>query len=312
MANLITGLFDTEAAAENAVSQLKAMGYGSNEITIVMRDRGAAATLATDTGSRTLEGVGEGAVIGGVIGAVLGGLLAIGSVVIPGVGLIAAGPLAAMWAGAGMGGLAGSVIGWLVGAGIPEDVAPYYERGLAAGGVVVAVACHPGDEARVQNVLQGGAVAYAGARGTNIPSWVSPTYAARYSDITPPPKLASPGMEPTLAPPATMPGMDTRNDDRMTNPRTYDTDSTTGYTTPTVSNEPARSANSVAAEQRAAERTADEHMREARRDAETTNPVTGAANAARNEWDRTRTAAENQADKVSTGTQNEVDRIGNP
>src|SRR5882724_5646527 len=127
MATLITGLFDTESAAEAAVSQLKQIGYGSNEITIVMKDRGAAADFAHDAGARTLEGVGAGAAIGGTIGAVLAGLLAVGSVTIPGVGLVAAGSLAAMLAGAGAGGVTGGLIGWLASAGIPNDVAPYYE-----------------------------------------------------------------------------------------------------------------------------------------------------------------------------------------
>jgi uncharacterized membrane protein len=177
MANLITGLFDSEAAAENAVAQLKQLGYTSNEITIMMKDRNAAAELASDTGTRTMADVGTGAAIGGTVGAVLAGLLAVGSVTIPGVGLIAAGPLAAMFAGAGAGGLAGSLVGWLTSAGIPDDVAPYYERGLHAGGVVVACAARPGDEARVQQVLQGGAVAYA---GHNTPSYINPEWRARY------------------------------------------------------------------------------------------------------------------------------------
>ncbi len=180
MANLITGLFDNEAAAENAVSQLHQLGYGQSEINIIMKDRGAAQNMAHDTGSRTMEGVGEGAAIGGTVGAVLAGLLAVGSVVIPGIGLLAAGPLAAALAGAGAGGLAGGLLGGLVHAGVPDDVAPYYERGLTTGGVVVAVAAHAGDESRVQQVLQGGAVAYGGA---NTPSYVSPEYRSRYSDI---------------------------------------------------------------------------------------------------------------------------------
>jgi len=180
MANLITGLFDTENAAESAVAQLKQLGYGQNEITIVMKDRGAADNLAHDSGARTMEGVGAGAAIGGTIGAVLAGLLAVGSVTIPGVGLLAAGPLAAMLAGAGAGGIAGSLVGWLTSLGVPEDVAPYYERGLNEGGVVVACAAHPGDEARVQQILQNGSVAYAGG---NTAAYVSPEYRARYSDI---------------------------------------------------------------------------------------------------------------------------------
>lgn len=180
MANLITGLFDSESVAESAVSQLKNMGYGQNEITIIMKDRGAAEHLAHDSGARAMEGVGTGAAIGGTIGAVLAGLLAVGTVAIPGVGLIAAGSLAAMLAGAGAGGLTGGLIGWLASAGIPDDVAPYYEHGLQNGAVVVAVAAHPGQETRVQQVLQGGAVAYG---GSNIPSYISPEYKARYSSV---------------------------------------------------------------------------------------------------------------------------------
>lgn len=177
MANLITGLFDSEAAAETAVAQLKQIGYGQNEITIVMKDRAAAEGFAHDTGSRTMEGVGAGAAIGGTIGAVLAGLLAVGSVTIPGVGLIAAGPLAAMLAGAGAGGIAGSLVGWLTSMGIPDDVAPYYEHGINTGGVVVAVAAHAGDETRVQQILQTGSIAYAGGTAG---SYVSPDYRARY------------------------------------------------------------------------------------------------------------------------------------
>jgi hypothetical protein len=194
MANLITGLFDTEAAAETAVSQLKNMGYGQNEITIIMKDRGAADSLAHETGSRTMEGVGTGAAIGGTIGAVLAALLAVGSVAIPGVGLIAAGSLAAALAGAGAGGVTGGLIGWLASAGIPDDVAPYYEHGLQTGGVVVAVAAHAGQEPRVQQVLQGGAVAYG---GYNTPSYVSPEFRTRYSTATTTPTVGNgvPGIQ---------------------------------------------------------------------------------------------------------------------
>jgi len=273
MANLITGLFDTESAAEQAVSQLKTAGYTQNEISIIMKDRATAKEFAVDTGSRTMESVGTGAAIGGTIGAVLAGLLAVGSVTIPGVGLIAAGSIAALLAGAGAGGIAGGLLGWLVGAGIPADVAPYYERGLGEGGVVVAVAAHPGDESRVRQILAGSAVAYG---GYNTPSYVAPNYASRYTDLNPPPK-------------------------------SYDTASNTAYSTATTANEAARTANSMGAEQRSSERTWAEHEREARRDA---NPGVGTAVA--NEADRIKTGLQNQTDKVSTGFENTTDRVKNP
>jgi len=278
MANLITGLFDTESAAENAVSQLKQIGYSDNEISIIMKDRDAAKAFAADTGSRTMEGIGTGAAIGGTIGAVLAGLLAVGTVTIPGVGLLAAGPLAAMLAGAGAGGLAGSLVGWLVGAGVPEDVAPYYERGLNEGGIVVAVACHSGDEARVRQVLQGGSVAYS---GYNTPSYVAPNYAARYNDI-PPIK------------------------------RTYDQDTATGYVIGNTPNEASRTINSMGAEERAADRTTAAHQRAAHREAHDDNILDDAVTAVENTADNTVTAVKNQADKVGTGVENTASRISNP
>lgn len=186
MANLITGLFDNQVAAENAVFQLKQIGYQQNEINIIMKDRVVAEEVAHETGSRTMSDVGTGGVIGGIIGGVLGLIWAAGTVAIPGAGLLAAGPLAAMWAGAGVGGLAGSIIGWLASLGVPEDIAPYYERCLNEGGIVVVVAAHPGDEGRVQQILHNTAVAYG---GHNVPGYVSPDYAARYRDLTPPSRV---------------------------------------------------------------------------------------------------------------------------
>lgn len=280
MTNLITGLFDTETAAENAVVQLKQLGYGENEISIIMKDRSAANTVAVHTGSRTMEGAGTGATIGGAIGAVLAGILAVGSVAVPGVGLIAAGSFAALLAGAGAGGIAGTLIGALAGAGVPQDVAPYYERGLTEGGIVVAVAAHPGDEQRVRQVLQGGAVAYAGYAGSNIPSYVSPGYASRYNDLTA--------------------------------PRSYDSTGASANSMGNTAPEAQRTANSLNAEQRSDMRTAAEHEREARRDTYRTNPVSSTVAAVENEVDRTKTALENQSDKVSTGAQNEADRLQRP
>ena len=55
------------------------------------------------------------------------------SLVIPGLGLIIAGPLAAGLAGAGAGGITGGLIGALVGSGIPEDRAKIYEDGKLNG-----------------------------------------------------------------------------------------------------------------------------------------------------------------------------------
>ena len=294
MANLVTGLFDTESAAENAVSQIKTLGYGQNEISIVMKNRGEAAEFAEHTGSRTMEGIGTGAAIGGTVGAVLGGILAVGSIAIPGGPLIAAGALASMLAGAGAGGIAGSVLGWLVGAGVPEDVAPFYERGLSQGGIVVAVAAHPGDESRVQQILQGGSVAYSG----QDQGFVANQFADRHTDLMPPARTydsSGYGMSANYGTTQQSVG--------------YDTAATSAYDTATNSTEARRTANSIGAEARSADRTADAHERAAHREANDANVFDRAATAVENTVDNTTTAVKNQSDKVATGTQNEADRL---
>jgi hypothetical protein len=277
MANLITGLFETEAAAEAAVAHLKEIGYTENEISVIMKDRRAGEEFAIATGATTMEGVGTGAAIGGTIGAVLGLLATIGSIAIPGVGLLVAGPLAGMLAGAGAFGLAGGLLGWLVGVGIPEDVAPYYERGLSAGGVVVVVATHPDDDARVHDILNSHAAAYS---APNMPSFIAPTYAAQHADLSIPMK------------------------------KTYDEPMTSAYQTAQQTNhEAVRTINATGAEQRSAERTAAEHEREARRDDTNSGILHRAETAVENEADRLKTAVQNQSDKAATGAENIEDRI---
>lgn len=302
MANLMTGLFETASAAEEAVSRLKEIGYTQNEITVIMKDRAAAEEFAIEVGSSTMEGVGTGAAIGGTIGAVMAGvLMAVGSVAIPGVGLLVAGPLAAMLAGAGAGGLAGGLLGWLVGAGIPEDVAPYYERALSTGGVVVVVAAHEGEEDRVRGILNYHTMAYD---LSNVPA---PT-ATDYPPPTPEPDST---LYPTFITPENT--LSTPEQDAIMNmnaKRNYDLPTTEAYHTAQQTNrEAARTLNSTGAEQRSAERTAAEHEREARRDESGSGFIRRTETAVENEADRMKTAVQNQSDKIATGAENIEDRI---
>ena len=66
---------------------------------------------------------------------------------LPGIGLVGAGPLAAAFAGAGAGGAAGGLIGALVGAGIPEHRAKVYDASLRAGGILIGVEAKTDEEA---------------------------------------------------------------------------------------------------------------------------------------------------------------------
>lgn len=141
---LLTGLFRDRESTEGAYTSLKNRGYTDDEINVIMSDKTRDTFTADgDTAldeNKALKGAGAGSAIGGTLGAVIGGIAAIGtSLVIPGLGLVVAGPIAAALAGAGAGGLTGGLVGALIGWGIPEDRAKLYEKGVTEGGTVLGV-----------------------------------------------------------------------------------------------------------------------------------------------------------------------------
>lgn len=142
---MVTGLFKDRESAEQAYGSLSSRGYTKDDVNLVMSDDTRKKYFSDDApdselGSKALEGAGTGGAIGGVTGAVLGAIAAIGtSVLIPGLGLIIAGPIAAGLAGAGAGSLTGGLIGALVGSGIPEDRAKVYDEGVRGGGILMGV-----------------------------------------------------------------------------------------------------------------------------------------------------------------------------
>jgi hypothetical protein len=147
--NVLTGMFSDRASAERAYNNMYERGYRDDDINIMMSDETKKRYFSehkhdnreeTNFGNKALEGAGAGSAIGGAVGAAAGIIAAIGtSVAIPGLGLVIAGPLAAGLAGAGAGGITGGIVGALVGAGIPEDKAKKYEKGIKDGHIVMGV-----------------------------------------------------------------------------------------------------------------------------------------------------------------------------
>ena len=128
---LVTGLFENRVAASSIVDDLIARGYDRDDISVLMSDSTKTKEFALEKKTHAAEGAGVGGAVGGVVGGTLAAIAAVGSsLVVPGLGLVIAGPIAAALAGAGAGGAAGSLIGALVGTGIPEHRAKVYEGGL--------------------------------------------------------------------------------------------------------------------------------------------------------------------------------------
>lgn len=143
---MMTGLFNDRDSAERAYSSIRSRGYTDDDVNVLMSDQTRDSWFSgdndneTELGSKALEGAGAGSAIGGTLGAIIGGIAAIGTnVVLPGLGLIVAGPLAAALAGAGAGGLTGGLVGALIGSGIPEERAKLYDEGIRSGGMVMGV-----------------------------------------------------------------------------------------------------------------------------------------------------------------------------
>lgn len=137
--NAVVGVFETKARADQAVADLKAAGFDDEKIGMVYR---GADGETVKTGAADDTYAEEGAVAGAVAGAAGGALVGAGIIagVIPVIGpVLALGTLGTVLAnaagGAALIGLTGALIGW----GIPEEDAEYYENEVKLGRYLVTV-----------------------------------------------------------------------------------------------------------------------------------------------------------------------------
>jgi hypothetical protein len=144
-------MFRDRDSAERAYGSLTSRGYGRDDVTLLMSDEARKRHFRddpdTELGSKAAEGAGVGAVVGGGLGAVLAALAAAGTIALPGIGLIAMGPIAAALAGGAAGAAGGGLLGGLIGAGIPEEHAKQYDRGIREGNIVMGVSPRSEDDA---------------------------------------------------------------------------------------------------------------------------------------------------------------------
>jgi len=142
MSKLITGVFTSRSRAEQAVDELMREGFASEDVSLLMSESTRGREFAVKTSTKAPEGAATGATIGGVLGAVAAGLAAVGTIAVPGLALVAAGPVVAALAGLGAGAAAGGLTGGLIGLGIPEHEAKFYAKEIEKGGILVGVYAH--------------------------------------------------------------------------------------------------------------------------------------------------------------------------
>jgi hypothetical protein len=161
MNKIVTALFHDRVTAETAYQSLITNGFAQQDISVLM----SAATKEKEFGvvekSKASEGAVVGAVAGGATVGTLAGVAAVATamipaiVVVPGVGLLVAGPLLAVLAGMGAGGVTGGIIGALVGAGIPEHEAKFLSKGLEKGGILIGVNVRKSEDKKLAETLLG-------------------------------------------------------------------------------------------------------------------------------------------------------------
>jgi len=133
------GVFETRAAADKAIADLRAAGYSDDQIGLVAKDS-SGKTVRTDGAGDTYAG--EGAAIGAAAGAAGGAAIGAGILagVIPVIGpVLAIGTLGTILLNAAGGAAIASLTGALIGWGIPEEDAKYYESEVQAGRYLVTV-----------------------------------------------------------------------------------------------------------------------------------------------------------------------------
>jgi len=133
----VVGVFHDEARAQEAIRALRQAGFAEDHISVVGRRRDEKTGEITE-GTHVAAGAATGAAAGAGVAALWS--LGVTFGMLPGIGpFLAAGPIAAALISAAGGAAAGGVLGALVGVGIPEEEAKFYESEVHAGRIVVTV-----------------------------------------------------------------------------------------------------------------------------------------------------------------------------
>jgi len=131
----VVGVFHDRSHAEDAVRDLRHAGFSESQISLVRKGREG--EVHTE-GSKAAEGAATGAAAGAGVAALVSLGMSFG--IIPVIGpILAVGPLAAALLSAAGGAAAAGLMGALVGLGIPEHEAKYYEGEVGSGRTLVTV-----------------------------------------------------------------------------------------------------------------------------------------------------------------------------
>jgi len=133
----VVGVFRDRVQAQEAVNQLRRENFTESQIGVATDKADEKAPPFDHAGTKAAEGAAIGAAAGAGVGTMWA--LGIAASVFPPIGFIAGGTLMAILASAGLGAATAGVAGGLIGLGVPEDEARFYEGELKAGRTLVTV-----------------------------------------------------------------------------------------------------------------------------------------------------------------------------
>jgi len=176
------GLFSNRQEAENALYRLRDTGFEMDHISIVAKSGEGLRDLSgndydpskSDT-EQAKGGAGAGATAGAVTGGAIGLIGSLGVLAIPGVGAAAEVGflLGNTLLGSGIGAAGGGLIGALIGWGVPEDKANYYnDRVYNENDFLVMIEGTEAEIRAAESILQEGGIRDWGVYG----STKTPTY----------------------------------------------------------------------------------------------------------------------------------------
>jgi uncharacterized membrane protein len=147
MKKMILALFPKKEDADEALFHLTDDGFKSEEISVIARED----RMEQYRSKRTK---GDATVTGALLGGLAGLLIVATPIVLPGVGVLVAGPLTAL-TGLALGTLTGGIIGALVDIGLSEPQARQYEKRIKEGGVLLSVPVDDNHLDKARKILEG-------------------------------------------------------------------------------------------------------------------------------------------------------------
>ena len=140
------GIFSNRQDAEHALTELRDAGFNMDKVSVIVKNAGGndqigGADVSDSKGEQIAGGTKAGATAGAATGGIVALVGSLGVLAIPGVGVAAevgfllANTLLGGVIGAATGALAGALIGW----GVPEDKAKYYDERVSQGDYLVVV-----------------------------------------------------------------------------------------------------------------------------------------------------------------------------